>query len=235
MSSEDPIEARYRVNRELRDYPIGVTAHSHEGFAWVKQANGWRARGGSVFPGPGLTSYVTYPPGYVEKLYRCIGYPSDVVMDGFREGVREGDAPRLERLIANYGADVFRKRGNPVCAAVSSGQPEMIRFLAGRGFDLDRGEEFFSTIDRSPKGDPRPPLMRAIRRRDEECVVTLLELGANANIICPSDGITPSQLAIDMKQTRLLHLIEVAALKQRALGVIDELRSEMNASFKAGV
>lgn len=91
----------------------------------------------------------------------------------------------------------------PLAFAVSSGNVEMIRFLAGRGADLDQGAK---------KGE-QTALISAILAAQVEAVKTLIELKANVNTKM-KDGTTPLKMARKGDQEDIVALLVVAGAKE---------------------
>lgn len=60
-NDDEVIAALNEQQRPWSEWPVGTVARDTTGAAWVRVADGWKARGGDTFPTPGAGARVRRP------------------------------------------------------------------------------------------------------------------------------------------------------------------------------
>jgi FOG: Ankyrin repeat len=148
--------------------------------------------------------------GYTEIVKALIAAKADVALrnaydfNAFTSAVAAGNQ-EIAGLLLDAGSKIDDGTSGltPLAFAASSGNTEMIRFLAARGADVNHGV----------KSGGQTPLISAIYGAKVESVKTLIELKANVNAKM-KDGTTPLKLARKGDQEEIIALLVAAGAKQ---------------------
>ena len=148
--------------------------------------------------------------GHVDVVKALLDAKADVALrnkfdfNAFTTAVAAGNQ-EVAGMLLDAGAKIGDGASGltPLAFAVSSGNVDMIRFLASRGADVNQGAK---------KGE-QTALISAIYGAQLEAVKTLIELKADVNAKM-KDGTTPLKLAKKGDQTEIVALLEAAGAKQ---------------------
>lgn len=148
--------------------------------------------------------------GHTEIVKALIAAKADVALrDKYGASVITTAAAAGNQEIAGLLLDAGANVGDagsgltPLAYPVSSGNVEMIRFLVGRGADVNQGA----------KTGGQTALITAILGAKIESVKTLIELKANVNTKM-KDGTTPLELAQKGDQEEIIALLKAAGAKE---------------------